>query len=216
MGIGRVLFVGAAIGNVGLYLYKCRSCNRVFACLDGFLDFFKIIAVFNRDHMPVLAFKFRPHIFCKCDVCRSFNGNGIIIIKADQFSKSKMSCKGNRFKGNPFHQIPVTAHHIGMMTDDFFFFHIESGCQMTFGNGHAHRIGNSLTQWSGGGFNTRGISAFRMSRGSGTPLPEIFQVIKAKAITRQVKKAVKQRRYMASGHNKAVPVNPCRVFRIMF
>jgi len=67
--------------------------------------------------------------------------------------------------GDPFHQAAITHEHIGVVIDDREFRAVIMRRQGPLGNGHAHGIGQSLTQRAGGGFHAGRVAVFRVARG---------------------------------------------------
>ena len=66
---------------------------------------------------------------------------------------------------NTLHQTAVAHENIGIVINDREIRSVEVFSENLFSKCHTYCIGNTLTQRTGGGFNTRCISVFRMSRG---------------------------------------------------
>src|SRR5690606_11047542 len=117
---------------------------------------------------------------------------------------------------NTFHHAAVTHKHIGEVVDHIEFVAVELGGQHFLGQRHTHAVGNTLTQRTGGGFNARGVTVFRVTRSFGVQLTEVFQIVDGQVVTAQVQQGVNQHRTVAVGQNKTVAVGPFRVGRVVF
>ncbi len=87
--------------------------------------------------------------------------------------------------------------------------------QPAFGNGHAHGVGETLPERSGGGLDTGSQSVFGMARSFTLPLAKTFQFIKRKVVAGQMQHAVKQHRGMSPGQHEPVAIGPGRVAGIV-
>ena len=101
-----------------------------------------------------------------------------------------MPCEGGCFSSHAFHEIAVAHQPVGAMIDN-----IESGPviargKMRLRHGHAHPIGESLAERSGGDLDTRRQAAFRMSGSEAAPLAELLELFHRHLITGQVQQAV--------------------------
>ena len=76
--------------------------------------------------------------------------------------------------GNALHQATITNEYIGMVIDNLILIPIELGRQCFLGDGHSHRVGQPLTQGTGGGLDTGGIAVFGVTGGLRTQLPELL------------------------------------------
>ena len=110
-----------------------------------------------------------------------------------------------------FHQTTIAHENIGVVVDDGVTVAVELGGQKLFRQGHAYRVGQTLTEWAGRGFNTRGHSYFWMARGFAVQLAEVFQLLHGQVVARQMQERVNQHRAVAVGQHKAVAVAPMRI-----
>jgi len=92
---------------------------------------------------------------------------------------------------------------------------IEFSGQQLFRHRHAHRVGNALTERSGGRLDARRIAIFRMPGGFRMQLPELLDVLDRQVVTGQMQQRVKQHRAVAVGEHEAVAIGPLRVGRIV-
>ena len=84
-----------------------------------------------------------------------------------------MPGEGGGFVADPFHQAAVTGDAISVVVDQIV---TKAAGHQPFRQGHADRVGQSLTQRAGGGLDTAGVAVFRMSGGAAADLAKVFQL----------------------------------------
>src|SRR5271167_863260 len=105
-----------------------------------------------------------------------------------------MAGERSRLRGHTLHEVTVADDRVGGVID-----YLESGTvvarrQLRFGDRHAHRVGESLPEWSRGNFDAGRMSALWMSRGLAAELAKPHDVVQRKVITGEMQKAVQQHR----------------------
>ena len=145
---------------------------------------------------------------------RPVDGDVVVVIKHDQAGQLQMPGERDRFVADPFHQIAVGRHHIGLVIDQSA---AEARVHMPFGQRHADRIGNALTQRAGGGLDPRNMAVFRVAGAGAAQFAEMLDVFDGDAgIAGQPQERVKQHRAMAAGEHEAVPVRPMGIGGVEF
>jgi hypothetical protein len=91
---------------------------------------------------------------------------------------------------NAFHKAAIAKKYVGAMINEVVAGFIEFGCKKPLGQGHAHGIGDALTQWPCCGLNTGGHSDFRVSRCFGMKLTKVLQFLHWKVVAGEVQKRV--------------------------
>ena len=114
------------------------------------------------------------------------------------------------------HQAAVTNKTPGVVIDNPVTFSVEAGGHELFCNRHTNGIGEPLTQWPGGGFNTRGVTVFGMSGRLAVQLPEVFDVVYRQVKTGEMQERINQHRAVPVGEHEAIPVCPIRISGIVF
>ena len=92
------------------------------------------------------------------------------------------------------------------MIDNLVTFFVEAGGHKLFCNRHTNGVGEALTQWPGGGFNTRRIAILGVTRCLAMQLTEVFDVIYRQIKTREVQQRINQHRAMPVGEHEAIPI----------
>ena len=88
--------------------------------------------------------------------------------------------------------------------------------ELDFADGHADRIGHTLSQRPRGDLDARSVPAFRMPRRFAVPLTELPNVLERKRVTGQIQETVEQRRAVAGRQHKTIAIDPIRIARIVF
>jgi len=114
-----------------------------------------------------------------------------------------------------FHHATITQKHVGIVIDDLVARLVEFRRQQLFRHRHSHCIGDTLAERAGGGFNTRRVAVFGMTRGLGMHLAETLQLIHGQIVTRQMQQRVDQHRAVSVRQHEAIAVSPLRVSRVV-
>ena len=123
VGVGTVLLVGAAVGDMGPELQNDQRRSLSVSAWAAFSAFEnlepRVLAVFDRQsHASPQAFEpLGRHVFGKGDIGVAFDGDmRLSSYRHDQFAQAQMAGQRGRFIAQtPLHQVPVAAHHIGKM-----------------------------------------------------------------------------------------------------
>ncbi|SBF79273.1 Uncharacterised protein [Klebsiella pneumoniae] len=83
------------------------------------------------------------------------------------------------------------------MVDDIVSRTVELRRQGFLGDSHPDRVSDTLAQRTGGGFHACGVADFRVTRGFGVQLAEVFQLFNRQIVASEVQQAVNQHRTMA-------------------
>ena len=93
----------------------------------------------------------------------------------------------------------------------------KAGIEMAFGDGHAHGIGNTLTQRTSGGFDAGQMAMLRMAGAGAANFAEIFDVLQGDArIAGEPEQRIKQHRAMTGRQHKPVAVGPIGIGGVEF
>ncbi len=104
----------------------------------------------NAQRVPAAGFKAFDLVGGIRDRNLAINGDAIVVPHDDELVELEVPGKGNRFLGNAFQKAAIACQHIGIMVNQI---GTKFCRQFGLGNGHAHAIGNALTQRAGGCFN---------------------------------------------------------------
>ncbi|EXI65398.1 MAG: hypothetical protein AW08_03195 [Candidatus Accumulibacter adjunctus] len=114
-----------------------------------------------------------------------------------------------------FHQAAITDEGVGMVIDDRMSGPVEALRQQPFGEGHADRVGQTLPERSGGGFDAGRHAELGVPGCLRMQLPEALQVGNRQIVARQMQQGVEQHRSVTVGDDEPVPVRPARIGRIV-
>jgi len=98
----------------------------------------------------------------------------------------------------------------------FFIAFVEPRRQVRLGNGHAHGVGQSLSERPRGNLHAGRVPVFGMTRRAASPLAEVFDVVHREVVAGQMQKRIEKHGGMTGGKHKAVAVGPERIFWIVF
>ncbi len=200
MGLGRVGAVWAALADVGLADDQRGTVVCLFGFSNGGRDGSHVVAVDRANHIPAIGDKALGGVVYEpgCDL--AVNRDTVVVIQGNQFAQLPGAGQGRGFVADAFHQAAIAHEHIGVVVDNAMVaVAVEFAGQQLFCQGHAHSIGQTLTQRAGGGFHTRGQSVFGVARCLAVHLAEVLQLGHRQLVTGEVQQRVNQHGAVAVG-----------------
>ncbi|CAI1167777.1 Uncharacterised protein [Serratia liquefaciens] len=193
--------------------------GRLVSDLAGFfnrgLDGIRVVAVHVTHHVPAVGFKALGGVVGEPAFHVTVDGDAVVIVERGQFAELEGTGQGTDFVRDAFHHAAVAHKGVGVVVDHVMARAVELRGQGAFGNGEADGVGDALAQWAGGGFHAWGVAVFRVARGFGVQLAEVFQLAHRQVVAGEVQQAVNQHGAMAVREDEAVTVSPVRVGRVV-
>ena len=171
----------------------------------------RIMAIDGSDHLPAIGFETLGGVVGKPRRHSTINGDAVVVIERDQFVELPSSSQGARFVAHTLHQASIAHEHIGVVVNDVVGVAIELLGQEFFGQRHAHRIGQALTQGACGGLYSRGQVHLWVSRCQAVQFAKLLDLRHWQIVTRQVQQGVEQHGGVAVGEHETVAVDPLRI-----
>lgn len=103
------------------------------------------------------------------------NGDAVVIVDSNQVAQLQVTSQTGSLAGNALHGATVTEEAVGVVVDEVIARLVEDGSGVSLGNSKAHRIGEALTQGTGGDLDARSVMSFGMTRGFAAHLLENSQ-----------------------------------------
>ncbi len=198
-----------AVGVVGTGFVRRTKTNDGFAHQQGrfvgdrtrffycAFDGVSVVTVHAAHHVPAVGFKAFRGIVGEPAFNVAVDGDAVVIIEGHQFAQLQGPGQGAHFVRNAFHHAAVAHEGVGVVVDDIVARTVELRRQSFLGNSHPDRVSDTLAQRTGGGFHARGVADFRVTRGFGVQLAEVFQLFNRQIVASEVQQAVNQHRTMA-------------------
>src|SRR6266496_5847486 len=82
---------GHTVPNYRLHRNQGRPCSNGLCIANGSLNRIEVISVFNRTRVPAVSLKTLWHTLTKSEICETFNGYLVIIIKVNNLSELEMT-----------------------------------------------------------------------------------------------------------------------------
>ena len=199
----------------GLAADQGRLVHALARGLDGHLDLFGVVAVDIANHLPAVGFEALRRVVGEPALDFTVDGDAVVVVEGDQFAQAQGAGQRADFMGNAFHHAAVAEEHVGVVVDDVVAFTVELRAQHLLGDGEADGVGDALAERAGGGLDTRGVTVFRVARGTTVQLAELLEVFDAEVVTGQVQQRIDQHRTMAVGQHEAVTIGEVRVARVV-
>jgi hypothetical protein len=159
VGAGLVRAAGA---DDGLALDEGRPIGHRLGFFDRLVDGFRVMTIHIADHMPAIGFEALAGIVGEPALDMAIDRDAIVVPEGGELPQPPGAGQRAGFVRNALHQAAVAEEHPGAVIDDLMAGTIEFGGEQLFRHRHAHRVGNALTERSGGRLDARRIAIFRM------------------------------------------------------
>ncbi len=147
----------------------------------------------NTTHnVPAVGFETCRSVISEPAFNMTVDGDTVVVIERHQFAQLQGTCQGAHFMRNAFHHAAVAHERVGEVVNDVVARTVELCSQGLLSNRHTHRVRNALTQWASRGFNTRGVTHFRVTWSFGMQLTEVFQLFDWQIVASEVQQAIDQ------------------------
>ncbi len=166
----------------------------------------RVVAI-HRKHPPARSPEARRHILREGQVGGSVDGDAVVVVEHHQLAQAQVARDAGGLGADPLHQATISDEAPGVVIHQLV---TEAGGHQALGQGHAHGVGDALTQGAGGGLDAGGLAIFGVAGGAAAPLPKVAEIRHLQRGARQVQHAVEQHGGVAIAEHHAIPVGPVR------
>ena len=165
--------------------------------------------------MPAISREARGGVVHKPRANLAVNGNAVVIVDGHQLIQPPRPGQSAGFVADAFHQAAIAQKHPGAVIHHRVPGAVELGGQQFFGQRHAHRVGEALTQRAGGGLDTRRDINLGVAGCQTVELAKALELGHGQAVATEVQQSVQQHGAVPVGQHKAVAVGPLRLLGVM-
>ncbi len=209
-GLGR-----RALADDRLAADQCRLVGDRLRGLDGGVDGGHIVTVDLGDHVPAIGFEPPRRVVGEPAFDVAVDRNAVVVVERDQLAQAPRAGERTGFMRNAFHQAAIAQKDIGVVIDDRVAGPVELRGEQFFGERHADRVGQSLSERAGGGFHAGRDADLRMAGRLRMELAKIAQFGDRKIVAREMQQRVLQHRTVPVGQHEAIAIGPARIRRIV-
>ena len=109
-----------------------------------------------------------------------------------------MSGQGCSLGSDALHEVPVTDDAIDIVVNDGMVARVVSLSGHLGSDGHAHAVGEALSQRTSGGVHTRSQTIFGVTWRLAAPLSKALDLVQGEVVSRQVQQGIEQHGTVAS------------------
>ena len=211
VGIRRALLVGGAPADKRLAADQRRTIRLRARRFEGRNHGVGIVSVHILHNVPAVGAKPCRRIVREPSLRRAVDGDGVVVVDADQFSQAQCASQRTGLVGDALHQATVAHEDIGEMVDDRPAGPVEGCRQRLLCQRHAHRIGQPLPQRAGGGLDGDVHLPLRVTGGPLADLAELPNLIHLQGVPAEVRQRVNQHGAVPVGKHEPVAVAPVRI-----
>jgi len=168
---------GRGIGDHRPERDQCRARAVAPGGLEGGLDSGQVVAVRDPEHPPAVGLEASGHIFAEGERGVAVDGDVVVVVEDGELAQPEMAGEGSRLAGDALHEISVAGEHPGPVVYDRVAGPVEVLGEEPLGDRHSNRVGESLSQRTGGGLDPRRVTPLGMSRRAGAPLAKVFDLV---------------------------------------
>ena len=138
-------------------------------------------------------------------------GDVVGIIDEDEIVQPEVTGEGDRLGSDPFLEAAVARETDDRLVENDVVGRIEFRRRHLRGEGVADRIADALSERTGRGLDSDGLSELGVTRGLAVQLAEVFDLLHRQIVAREVEPAVEEHAAMAGGKDEAVAIEPLRL-----
>ena len=209
------LLVRRAPADDGLAADDGRLILAILRLLDRGGNRIGIVPVDVLHHVPAVGFEALRRVFGEPAGGLAVDGDAVVVVEHDELAELQVAGERGRFVRDAFHEAAVADEAVGVVIDDRRAVLVVLRREQFLGERHAHRVGETLAERTGGRFDADLEIALRVSRGARAQLAEFLQLIDGERIAREMQQGVQQHRAVAVRKHEAVAVPPFRVAGIV-
>jgi len=182
---------------------------------DGGMQRLGVVAVDVGHDVPAVGLETLGRVVGEPAFDVAVDGDAVVVPEGSQLAQPPGAGERTGFVGDTFHQAAVAEEDPGAVIDDGVAGLVELVGQQLLGHGHAHGVGDALTERAGGGFDAGGVAQLGVARRLAVQLAEVLQIVDGQIVAGEVQQGVDQHRAVAVGEHETVAVGPVRVGRVV-
>ena len=151
MGVCGALFLRRAVTDHGPATQD-RGAGVGLGPANGPVHCLRVMPVDFRDHVPAIGGKAPCRIIGEPAFGLAVDRDAVVVVEHDQFAQTERTGQAACLVRDPFHQASVPCEHVGSVIDHVVPVAVVAVAQQPFRQRHPDRIGQSLAQRAGRGF----------------------------------------------------------------
>ena len=203
---GRACRLGRGRGDLGSDHHQRRAILGCHGLVQAGLQRVRVLGgLAELDGMPAVGAEAGRRVVGEGEVGDAVDGHQVVVVDDHQTSQAQVPGQRGRLVADAFGQVAVAGDHEHAVVADP---GAEAVAHLALGYGHAHRVGQALSQRSGGDLHARCAPHLRVARRGRSPLPEVPQVVQFQTVAGEVQQGVLQDRGVARRQHEPVAVGP--------
>src|SRR5262249_8110031 len=165
------------IADVTINYDKSRPVLRLLEDIECALQHFQVVGIAYARHVPAISEKARRNIVTECYVGMALDRYAVVVVDPAEVVELEMAGQRRGFVRDAFHHATVAAQGIDVVSEQLEAGAIVAGAKPSGGDRHSDTCRNSLTERSGGCFDSRRPVIFRVTGAAATQLAEALDVV---------------------------------------
>ncbi len=211
----RVLLVGRSEPDVGAARDQGRAPVGRRGLGHGGVDRLEVVAVVHHEHPPAVGREAGGHVLVEREARRAIEADAVVVPDPDQLLEAEESGDRGGLVRDALHEIAVGADEPRAVVDDLVAGAVVPGGQHRLGEGEPDRVGETLTERTGGDLDARGVAPFGVAGRLGAELAEAPELLDGQVVAAQVQQRVQEHRRVTRREHEPVALGPRRVGRVV-
>ena len=149
------------------------------------------------------------------DSCRAVYGDAVVVVVVDELAEGVLAGYGSGLVGDALHKVAVRADGEGPVVHDLVPDTVVPVGEEPLGHRHPDAVGEALSERTRRRLHARRHEVLGVARRNGTRLAEAFDLVERQVVTGEVQQRILQDGGVARRKDKAVPVGPVGVLRVV-
>ena len=157
------------------------------------------------EHVPPVGAEPAGRVVGERELGGAVDRDVVVVVDRDQPAEPEVTGERRRLVADALREAAVARDHERVVVGELA---AEPLAQVGLGERDADRVGDALTERSGGDLDPGGVAVLGVARRTRSPLPELLEVAQLEAVAGEVEHRVEQRGHVTVREDEAVAVGP--------
>jgi hypothetical protein len=179
------------------------------------LDLRGVVPVDVRHDVPAVGLEALRRVIGEPGLDVAVDRDAVVVVETDELAELERARERAGLVRDAFHEAAVAEEHVGAVIDDLVARTVELRGEHAFGERHADRVRQALSERARRRLDAGRETVFRVARRPGMDLAKALDLLHREVIAGEMQQGVEQHRAVAVREHEAVAVDPLRIGRVV-